>query len=61
MITQEEWNQLKDNERFGMIINLMKRVEILEKLVNKWFDTNLDTAKTLEQYKIKQEIKSVNS
>jgi hypothetical protein len=40
-----------------MIVDLMKRVTILEKLVNKWFDTNLDTAKTLDQYKIIQEQK----
>jgi hypothetical protein len=57
MITDEEWRNLKEQEKYNMILNLMQRVTILEKLVNKWFDTTLDTAKTLEQYKVIQEQK----
>lgn len=31
MITKDEWDKLKDNERFGMIIHIMKDLDKLRK------------------------------
>lgn len=33
MISQAEWGQLKESERYGMMAQLFKRVEELEKAV----------------------------
>jgi hypothetical protein len=30
MISQEEWDNLKEKERYGMIVDLFKRVQKLE-------------------------------
>lgn len=32
-ITKEEWDRLKDNEKYGMIANILTRVETLEKTI----------------------------
>lgn len=32
-ISEEEWDRLKENEKYGMIASLMKRIDSLEKRV----------------------------
>jgi hypothetical protein len=33
MITREEWDKLKDSERYGMIANILLRLEMIEEKI----------------------------